>query len=468
MINLYRDAEYFRQLAKYSLPIASQQVINSILNMVSVILVGQRGETAVAAVGLAGQVFFLLNLVLFGVGSGSAIFTAQLWGKRDLPRLRNVLGLCLLLSLLTCLVFFLLSEILPGRILAIYSNDPQVISLGSDYLRIFAWSFPFFTITYIFSIVMRSTGEVNLPMIVSSAGLALNAALTYGLIFGKAGLPELGVPGAAVANVIARAMECITLLTISYIKKSPIAASLRELMSFDIRFTWMVLKPVIPVALNEFLWSSAITAYNVVYAHIGTGSIAAINMIATIDNLAFSIVSGITNATAVMVGHRIGSGDEKEAFRHAGRSLGIGAILGAILSLAAILGAGNILSLFKVSTEVLHEAQTVLLIFSIFLWLRSMNSIMVVGVLRSGGDTRFCLFLDGVIIWIVGVPLAILGGIVFHLPVYWVYLLVMTEEVTKWLVGIPRYLSRKWIHNLARTVSVQSPVDQASPTALIP
>ncbi len=453
LIDLYRDNAYFSEIVKLGIPIALQQVLVSLLNMVGVIMVGQKGETAVAAVGLAGQVFFLLNLVLFGIGSGSAIFTAQLWGKKDVPNLRKVLSLCLGLSSVACIVFFALSEWFPSQILGIYSQDPQVIRMGSDYLRLFAWSFIFFTVTYIYSIVLRSTGEVRLPMFVSIAALGLNVLLTYALIFGVWGLPALGVTGAALAAVISRVLECICLLTLTYKMYSPVAAGLHELLVFDFRFVIKVLKPVLPVALNEFMWSMGITAYNVIYARIGTGSIAAINMIATIDNLAFSVVTGIGSATAIMVGHRIGSGQEDSAYRHAGRSLGLSAAIGASLGGLALLGADHILELFKVSPIVLADAQSVLIVFSMFLWLRSMNTILVVGVLRSGGDTRFCLVLDGFIIWIVGVPLAFAGAFIFHLPVYWVYLLAMSEEVTKWALGLFRYFSRKWIHNLARTVS---------------
>jgi len=146
----FLDKEYFHQLAGYSLPIMTQQVIISLLNMVGVVMVGQKGEAAVAAVGLAGQVFFLLNLALFGVGSGSAIFTSQLWGKKDIPRLRKVLSLCLALSLGVSLVFFLLSEFFRPQSSAFFPRIRRWIRLGGAYLGVFAWSFLFFTVSYMF------------------------------------------------------------------------------------------------------------------------------------------------------------------------------------------------------------------------------------------------------------------------------------------------------------------------------
>jgi putative MATE family efflux protein len=304
--------------------------------------------------------------------------------------------------------------------------------------------------------MLRSTGNVRLPMFVSIGALAVNTLLSYGLIFGELGLPALGIQGAAVSVVISRFLECAVLLILIYAQHLPVAAPIRELLSFDLGFILKVLKPVLPVVLNEFLWSMGTTLYSVVYARMGTASIAAINMISTIDNLAFAVLTAIGTATAIMVGHRIGEGEEQEAFRTSLRSLIVGAVTGLLLGGIALLGADHILALFKVSPTVLHYAETTLLVFGACLWLRGTNSILVVGVLRAGGDTHFCLILDGFIIWLVGVPATLIGAFVFHLPIYWVYLLAMTDEVTKCIVGMPRVISRRWIHNLAQTVSVES------------
>jgi Na+-driven multidrug efflux pump len=198
------------------------------------------------------------------------------------------------------------------------------------------------------------------------------------------------------------------------------------------------------------------TVYSVVYARMGTGSIAAINMLSTIDNLTFSVIMSIATATGIMVGHSIGAGEEEQAYHTAARSIFVGVATAILLGVIAILGADHILALFKVSAIVLQDAETSLLVFGACLWLRSTNSIIIMGALRAGGDILFSLFIDGCIIWMVGVPAAIIGAFVFHLPVYWVYLLTMVDELTKCIVGMPRFVSRKWIHNLAQTVGVES------------
>jgi putative MATE family efflux protein len=446
------DRAYFRELSKLAMPIILQGLAAAALNMVGTIMIGQKGETAVAAVGLAGQMFFLLTLAVFGIASGSAIFTAQLWGKRDTHNIHRVLGLTLALALLAGGLFFLLAELFPTQVMALYSTDPAVVKLGSAYLRIYGFSFLFFAVTTSYSTVLRSIGNVRLPMIVSSLALVLNMLLSWCLIFGKLGLPAMGVTGAAVSIVISRALECAGIVTATYLTRSPVAAPLKEILDFDGPFILRVLKPVLPVALNEVLWSLGITTYNALYAHIGTESIAAINMLSTIENLAWAFMNGISLSTAVMVGHRIGRGEEQDAYRTAGRSLGMAGSTGVLVGGVALLGGGTILGLFNVSPIVIANAHRLLTIFGLILWVRAMNATIVLGVLRAGGDTRFSLFLDGIIIWIVGVPLAALGVFVFHLPVHWVYLLAMSEEVTKCCLGLIRYFSRKWIHNLTHTL----------------
>jgi MATE family, multidrug efflux pump len=452
IVDFYRDREYFHSLRRLALPIIVQQFILSGLNMVNVVLIGQKGDAAVAAVGLVNQVFFLLNLVHFGIISGAAMFTAQFWGKGDIPNLRRVLGLCLALSITASVIFFLAAQLMPAQILGLYSSDPAVIELGSQYLRIFAWTFIFFAITFSYALVLRSTGDVRTPTFISVAALSLSTLLAYGLIFGTFGLPEMGIQGAALAALIARGVECALLLIVTYASKSPVAASLSELFDFSLPFLGKVLKPIVPVVFNEIFWALGITSYNIIYGHIGTDAFAAMSIVATIDQMALVVFQGVAHATAVMVGNRIGGGEEEIAHRYAGRSIGLGLIGGLLVGILLLLLRAPILSLYKVTPDVLYSAYRVLTIISLFLWMRFNNMAIVVGILRSGGDTRFSLFLDGIIIWIVGVPLSALGAFVFHLPVHWVYLFAMSEETAKWILGLHRYISRKWIHNLALAV----------------
>jgi putative MATE family efflux protein len=452
LIEFFSDKDYYQRLFKVALPITLQQFIMSSLNMVGVVMVGQLGAIPVAAVGLANQIFFLLNLMLFGLYSGSAMFTAQLWGVRDILNIRKVLGLALTLGSVMGMFFLIIAEVFPAQILSIYSTDTAVVALGTDYLRIIGVSFILYAISFCYSAILRSTGDVQTPLVVTMTALSINTMLSYVLIFGKLGLPSLGVHGAAIAVLVSRIVECSVLLWLTYRKGSPAAGRLRELFSYNLAFAMRVLKPVLPVVVNETLWSLGTTAYSVVYARISTDAIAAMNIVGSIDQIALVLFNGIGHACAILVGNCIGAGDEEKAFRYAARSGAIG-MLGAVGIGSLILASSNsILSLYNVPPTVIDYAHHVLTILGLLLWLRASNMILFIGIFRSGGDTRFALVLDGLIIWVVGVPLAFAGAFLFHLPVYWVYLLVMSEEISKWLLGVYRFFSRKWIHNLARTV----------------
>lgn len=446
----FRDREYYRRLLHIGLPIMLQQFFTSSLNMIGQVMIGQLGDTAVASVALANQIFFLFQLFLFGANTGMAIFTAQFWGKGDVVNIRRVLGLALVSSSLLSALFFVASQFFPQTLIGFYSKDPEVVRVSSDYLRLFGWSFPFFAIGFSFSLILRTVGQVRLPLAVSVFALSLNTVLSYSLIFGVFGLPALGVKGAATAIVISRVVECAAILFLTYRLKTPLAAKLSELFDLNFPFVKRILNPVLPVAANEILWSLGITTYNVIYARIGTQSLAAVNIALTVDQLALVLFSGIAHSTAVLVGNWIGAGDEKQAFRYAGRSLVLGALLAVGMGLVVLIISPLILSLYKVSPEVLDGAAKVLRVISLFLWIRASNMIMILGVFRSGGDTRFGLFLDGIIIWILGVPMALLAAFVFHLPVHLVYLFVMSEEIVKITLGLRRYLSRRWIHNLTQ------------------
>ncbi len=449
----FNDRDFYQRLVKIAIPIALTQLLMSSLNMVGVLMIGQLGAVPVAGVGLANQIFFLLNLMLFGIYSGCAMFTAQLWGVRDVLTIRKVLGLSLTLGLAAGTLFVVIAEVFPVGVLSIYSKDPAVVALGSAYLRIIGFSFIPFAISACYAVVLRSTGDVQKPLVVTIVSLSLNTLLSYMLIFGKLGMPGLGVIGAGIAVVISRLVDMAMMLWLTYRKDNPAAGKIKEMFSYDLAFAKKVLKPVLPVVANEILWSLGITAYSVVYARIGTDAIAAMNIASSIEQLAFVAFNGIGHACAILVGNRIGAGEEDQAFWYGARSEGLGVVGGMAIGSLILLSSPLILSLYQVPDEVIGYAQSVLVIMGLLMWLKASNVILFIGILRSGGDTRFALVLDGLIIWVVGVPLAFFGAFGLHLPVYWVYLLVMSEELTKWILGMYRFISHKWIHNLAVSVT---------------
>ena len=456
LANFYRDRDYFRQLVKLAIPIAIQQFVTASLNLVALILIGQLGENSVASVGLANQVWFLLNLLVFGVVSGTAIFIAQLWGKQDIPNIRRVVGISIKISLLGAIIFWIIAVFFPQGILGIYTSDPVVIEIGSQYLRIYGWSYLFYAMTSVFSAASRSTGNVKLPLVISTSALILDVLMTFPFIFGWKfiGLPAMGVRGAAIAGLISRVLECTVILIFIYRDRvNPVAATIKDILQLDLTFVSKVMKPVLPVILNEVLWSLGTTTYSIIYAHVGTNAIAAININITIEQLAFDVFQGIGTATAIMVGNQIGKGDRDKAFVYAGRSLSIQAFGAVIIGLAVHFLAGSILRFYKVDIEVINNARILINILSMGLWLKASNQVIIIGILRSGGDTKYSMVLDGLIIWFVGVPCSAAGAFIFGLPIYLVYALTFSEEIVKLSLGLRRYFSRKWINDMTQRVA---------------
>jgi putative MATE family efflux protein len=436
-----------------ALPIALQQLITASLNMIDVLMVGQLGETAVAALGLANQIFFLLILFLFGVTSGMSIFTAQYWGKRHVENIRKVLGICLALAILVAALFSLAATLIPQTLMSFYTEDPAVIKLGSDYLRIVGLSYVMMAITISYISVLRSITMIKITVIVSVVALGLKTLLAYLLIFGIGIFPELGVRGAAIGTATGWTFECILLLVLVYALKTPLAGNPLSFFRFNRPFMMNVLKTSMPAAFNEVLWSFGITTYNAVYARIGTDAIAAVNINATIEELVFVLFIGLGNACAVMVGNTIGAGGKDVAFEY-GRRFAILGVAAALLGGVIVFSLREtVIGLYNISSITANDLRGLMLVYSLSIWLRVFNFMLFIGALRAGGDTRYAMFTELFSVWCIGVPSALIGGFVLHLPVYGVYALVLLEEAVKSVIVVRRYLSRNWIHDLVNVTA---------------
>jgi putative MATE family efflux protein len=461
-----RDKDFFRAMLALAVPIAFQQLITAGLNMIDVIMVGQLGEASVAALGLANQIFFLLILFVFGVTSGMSIFTAQFWGKGDAESIRKVLGICLTVAVLVAALFSAAAVFIPGTLMSFYSEDPEVIRLGSEYLRIVGLSYVLMAISFSYISILRSITEVRLTVIVSVLALALKTAIGYTLIFGHFGLPALGVRGAAIGTATGWAFECVLLLILVYARKTALAANPITFFRFDRTFLFNVLRTSMPAALNEVIWSFGITTYNAVYARIGTDAIAAININATIEELMFVLFIGLGNACSVMVGNKIGERDRDTAFEYSRRFtiLAVGfSILGGVI---VFIMRGRVAGLYQLSESATGNLMNIMLVYACSAWLRVFNFMLFIGALRAGGDTRYAMFTELFSIWVIGVPAALIGGFVLHLPVYQVYALVLLEEIVKAIIIFRRYLSRKWINDLVNVTGDGEPA--SSTPGLVP
>ncbi len=447
-MNFLKDKAFLRAALALAIPVAFQQLITASLNMIDVLMVGQLGETSVAALGLANQIFFLLILFVFGITSGMSIFTAQYWGKGDVESIRNVLGICLIVAISIAAIFSFAAVFIPETLMAFYTEDAEVIKLGSDYLRIVGLSYVLMAISFSYIAILRSITQVALTVVVSVLALILKTAIGYALIFGHFGLPALGVRGAAIGTAIGWAFECVLLLILVYARKTPLAANPLTFFHFDRAFLFTVLRTSMPAAFNEAIWSFGITLYNAVYARIGTDSIAAININATIEELMFVLFIGLGNACSVMVGNKIGEKEKDTAFEYSRRFTIMAVALSLLGGVIVFFSRGFIASLYQVSDSAIFDLMNIMLVYAFSAWLRVYNFMLFIGALRAGGDTRYAMFTELFSIWLIGVPAALIGGFVLHLPVYFVYALVLLEELVKAIVITRRYLSRKWIHDL--------------------
>ncbi|HHV38045.1 MAG TPA: MATE family efflux transporter [Tepidimicrobium sp.] len=451
MKNFWKDRAFFRAMFSIALPITIQNLIASSVNMLDTLMITSLGQESLAAVGLANQVFFFYGVTVFGISTGSAIFIAQFWGNRDRRNIKRILGLSLTLGSLLGIMFTLAALFIPEYLMKIFSKDPKVIALGVKYLRAVSTSYVITGISFSYAVASRSVGEARMPVVASFASFVTNGVFNYLLIFGKLGFPRLEVVGAAYGTLIARAVELFIILYFVYSSRGPLAGSIREMTDWNKNFVKRYFKTATPVIFNEAFWSLGTVLYSIAYAKIGTEAAAAVQILNTVQNLFMVITRGMGNACTVLVGNKIGAGEEEVAIQYANRFLILSIGVGLLLSTGIFLTSDLMLKAFRNLTPELYETSKRLLIaLAIFFTIKVYNGTLVVGVLRGGGDTRFSMLLDMAGVWLIGVPLAFIGALVLKFPVYYVTPLVYMEEVVKAAIGTPRVISRKWVTNLIK------------------
>ncbi|HZK33305.1 MAG TPA: MATE family efflux transporter [Tissierellaceae bacterium] len=448
-MNFWKDKIFLKSMLAIAIPIALQNLITSSLNMVDTLMISSLGQSSIAAVGLANQIFFFYILITFGINSGSSIFISQYWGKKDILNIRKVLGISISLSTFTGIIFTVAAFFFPELLMGLFIKEPMVIKLGSEYLKIVSLSYIITAIGFSYSIALRSTGRPKVPMKISAISFVTNTVFNYLLIFGKFGFPEMGVKGAALGTLIARIVELLFILFAVYRSQGPLKASIKELFAWNKEFINRYLITVWPVIVNEGFWSLGQVLYSVAYARIGEEATAAVQLTITIQNIFFVLFRGLANACAVLVGNKIGEGDKGEAYDYAMNFIVISALLGLGMGLIMAITPDLTLKIFRNLNPDLHATtKSLLIIMGLTFFIRTTNSTVIVGVLRGGGDTKFSMFLEMGSVWGIGVPLAFIGALILKWPVEYVLLLVTSEELLKFLIGLPRVLSKKWIKEL--------------------
>lgn len=476
---MLNDKSFLKRTLVITIPIVLQNLLNNLLNLIDTMMIGKLGDNAIAAVGLSNKVFFVFSLLMFGVCSGSGILVAQYWGRRELLNIRRVLRIALIIGVSCSILFVIPGIFFPEFVMRIFTPKEATIALGAEYLIIIAISYPLTAVTNTYVAILRGMNYVKLPVVITTIAIAVNVILNYGLIFGKLGLPEMGVAGAALATVIARVVECAVLMIILHkhkvgdgavgdfvhlkvpkrMKKRQKALLSNEPMVSDgvgdglpmlhKRFVMKYLQTALPVICNEFMWGLGVTMYSLVYGRMSETAMAAITITSTVEQTALVFFFGICAASAVILGNELGDNRLKEAEEHARTYIFIQAIITCIGAVLVFLSKDLVLLLFQgTSVEVAEAVRLCIIVFSIFIPARMLNCLFIIAILRAGGDTKAALFLDVSSVWLIGIPMAVLGGLVLKLPIHIVFAMISINDVYKLIFGYLRYRKKKWLRNI--------------------
>jgi putative MATE family efflux protein len=411
-------------------------------------MVGQLGESAIAAVGLSNQFYFIYNLLLFGLSSGGSIFIAQYWGIKESENISKTTVIMLAVAFIFLFPFFILSVFFPLETLRLFSPDINVIQTAIGYLRLIGYTLFPAAITYVFYSVMRSTEYAFIAMVFSAITMISNAVLNYIFIFGVFGVPAYGVFGAGIATLISRIAELFIVIFYVYVKNLPGKFQKKHFAMLTKSFFKRFMVYTLPAVGNEFSWSMGITMYAIVYSHISTDVLAAHRMMNSIENFTFAFLFSIATATAILIGQELGKKNFEDAILISKKSIGINFILSFFTGITVYLLSSSIFGVYNVKDEVRELANLLLGLSLLFLPIKSLNALFVVGVFRAGGDTKYTLYIEGGTLWVIGVPLTAIFGLVVKAPFIWVFSMSLIEEVVKIILLYLRYRTKKWVRNV--------------------
>lgn len=449
MKQLKINKAFLKTMLAIGIPVMFQNLLITALNLVDTLMIGQVGKNELAAVGLANQLFFIMILLIFGINSGASVFIAQFWGRKDVTNIKKTMGIGLVFGGIVSTLFFLLAQFFPEQVMSLLSNgNPVLIDHGTVYLKIVSWSYLFTAISFSFAVAARSIAQATTPTAVSAVAVFINAFLNYVLIYGKFGMPAMGVAGAATATLIARVFELIALIAILYGTGSPLAARINELFNFDFAYFKSVMGTSLPVIVNESMWAVGNVMYTIAIARISADAVASYQVGISVYRFYEVVFIGLASACQVMIGNSIGAGDEDNARSYARQFIIINQMLVLGVMAIIVLTAKWNVSLFGLPPEVSISATNLVKIYGIFSFFKCFNLLMIVGVLRGGGDTHYAMRVELAAVWLIGVPFAFIGATVLKWPIEWTVTAMMMEEVVKSVFCFYRFLSNKWCRNV--------------------
>ncbi len=443
------NRQFYRKLRQLSLPIILQSLMLALVAAGDALMLGRVAQEEMTAVSLATQIQFVQNMFLGAITAAGAILGAQYWGKGDRRTLQQLFSLMLRFAGLTSALFFAVCELIPEQLMRIFASDDQLILIGSAYLRIAGWSYLLTGISQCYLAVMKVSDHVLPSAWISSAAVVLNILFNAVFIFGLLGAPRMEARGAALATTLSRAIELLLCLWISE-KKTYIRPNFRSIFAVPRQLTSDFAKQCLPLMGGSLFWGVGFTSYTAIMGHMGVDAAAANSVSAVVRDLVCCACNGVGTAAGIMVGNELGAGHLELGKANGIKLKNISWVIG-FASTAVVLAVTPLLLRFVILTG---EAQSLLsgmmVIMSVYMIGRCVNTVTINGVLDGGGDTLFDMYSLAVCMWGIAIPLALLGAFVFHWPVLLVYACTCLDEVGKIPWVMLRFNKFKWVKNLTK------------------
>lgn len=449
MNTLKKNSEFYSKLFSLVLPIAFQQFMLAAVNASDALMLGLLDQDSLSAVSLAGQVQFVFNLFLAAMTIGASMLAAQYWGKGDRDAVERILALVLKITTPVSLAVFLAAQLCPGLLMRIFTRDEVLIAGGVRYLQVVGMSYLMTGISQIFLCILKNSGQAMKSTVISSFSVVLNIFLNAVFIFGFWIFPEMGIAGAALATVIAKAAELLWLFAESC-REGRIHLRMRYVIHTDPLLRKDFWKYTTPVLANEMVWGCGFTMYSVIMGHLGSDAVAANSIANIVKNLIACFCSGIGNGGGILVGNELGQGNLEKARSYGGRLCRISIVSGIISGLVLLALSPLILSVSNLSDVSAGYLRGMLLICSYYMIGRAVNATTIAGIFCAGGDSRFGLLCDTIVMWVIAVPLGLISAFVLNLPVLAVYFVISLDEMVKLPAVYRHYKKYAWVKDLTR------------------
>lgn len=447
--NSLKNDPFYRQIFKLVLPIVIQNLLSAAVSSADVVMLNYVGQSSISAVSLASQYANVLFMIFYGLGTGATMLCAQYYGKGDMKAIQVVEGIALRFSLGFAMLFAGVAFVYPEGMMRIFTNDAELIAIGASYLRFMSVSYLCWGITEVYLAVLRSIGRVTISTVMNVLAFSLNIILNAVFIFGLFGAPKLGAMGVAIATSASRLVELAACFVVSALSKD---------IKLDFRYLFVKNKLLfsdfvrlsLPALGNDISWSVAFSMYSIIMGHLGTDAVAANSFVVVVRNFGTILCFGMASAGGILLGNVIGENKLEEARKDAGKLMKLTVITGAIGGLIVLAATPFVLRYATLTDTAMHYLKYMLLINTYYVMGAAVNTTLIAGVFRAGGDSRFGLICDTIDMWGYGVPLGFFAAFVLKLPVLWVYFLLCTDEFAKWPWVIGHYRSGKWLNNITR------------------